>query len=44
MTLVSQTGYVRYRLDFDDDSDFSNQPWTDFIRNEWYTQDRLWRP
>ena len=39
MTLVSQTGYVRYRLDFDDDLDFSNQPWTDFIRNEWYTQE-----
>src|SRR5664279_5531688 len=37
MTLVSQTGYVRYRLDFDDELDFSKQPWTDFIRNERYT-------
>jgi iron complex outermembrane receptor protein len=35
---VSQTGLVEYRLKFDDDFDFSNQPWTDFIRAETYTQ------
>ena len=36
---VSQTGYVRYRLHFDDDFDFSSQPWTDFVRDEWFTQE-----
>jgi iron complex outermembrane receptor protein len=35
---VSQTGYVQYGLHFDDDLDFSNQPWTDFIRDESYSQ------
>jgi iron complex outermembrane recepter protein len=35
---VSQTGYVEYGLHFDDDFDFSNQPWTDFIRDESYSQ------
>jgi len=39
MGLVSQTGYVQYRLDFDDDLDFSNQPWIDFVRDERYTQE-----
>jgi iron complex outermembrane receptor protein len=39
MNLVSQTGYVQYRLSFDDDFDFSNQPWIDFVRDERYTQE-----
>jgi iron complex outermembrane recepter protein len=39
INLVSQTGYVQYRLDFDDDFDFSNQPWIDFLRDERYTQE-----
>jgi iron complex outermembrane recepter protein len=37
--LVSQTGYVQYRLAFDDDFDFSNQPWINFVRNESYSQE-----
>ena len=39
LNLVSQTGYVQYRLAFDDDMDFSNQPWIDFVRDERYTQE-----
>jgi iron complex outermembrane recepter protein len=39
VNLVSQTGYMQYRLDFDDDFDFSNQPWIDFLRDERYTQE-----
>jgi iron complex outermembrane receptor protein len=36
--LISQTSHVDYRLHFDDDLDFSVQPWIDFIRDERYQQ------
>ena len=37
-SLVSQTARVDYNLDYDDDFDFSPEPWTDFIRLENYQQ------
>ena len=37
-TLLSQTARVDYKLDNDDDFDFSPQPWIDFIRLENYQQ------
>jgi iron complex outermembrane receptor protein len=37
-TLVSQTARVDYNLNYDDDFDFSPQPWIDFIRLENYQQ------
>jgi iron complex outermembrane recepter protein len=37
-TLVSQTARVDYNLDYDDDFDFSPEPWIDFIRLENYQQ------
>ena len=37
-SLVSQTSRIDYNLDYDDDFDFSPEPWTDFIRLENYQQ------
>jgi iron complex outermembrane receptor protein len=37
-SLVSQTARVDYNLNYDDDFDFSPQPWIDFIRLENYQQ------
>jgi iron complex outermembrane receptor protein len=37
-SLVSQTARVDYNLDYDDDFDFSPEPWTDFVRLENYQQ------
>jgi iron complex outermembrane receptor protein len=37
-TLVSQTARVDYNLAYDDDFDFSPEPWIDFIRLENYQQ------
>lgn len=37
-SLVSQTARVDYNLQYDDDFDFSPQPWIDFIRQENYQQ------
>lgn len=37
-SLVSQTARVDYNLNYDDDFDFSPEPWTDFIRLENYQQ------
>jgi iron complex outermembrane recepter protein len=37
-SLVSQTSRVDYNLDYDDDFDFSPEPWIDFIRLENYQQ------
>ncbi len=37
-SLISQTARVDYDLNNDDDFDFSNQPWIDFIRSENYQQ------
>jgi len=37
-SLVSQTARIDYNLDYDDDFDFSPEPWTDFIRLENYQQ------
>ncbi|HEX3912061.1 MAG TPA: TonB-dependent receptor [Steroidobacteraceae bacterium] len=37
-SLVSQTARVDYNINYDDDFDFSPEPWTDFIRLENYQQ------
>jgi iron complex outermembrane receptor protein len=37
-SLISQTARVDYKLDNDDDFDFSPEPWIDFIRLENYQQ------
>jgi iron complex outermembrane recepter protein len=37
-SLVSQTARVDYNLNYDDDFDFSPEPWIDFIRLENYQQ------